>query len=139
VRNAAEDAVAGALREEIASGEDGPSVDELLEPVLDRYGWPPVREALFRVLEGDEESLWPVAVAALWDSCGRRDMEADRAIALVYHRLAPDASDDERNLAWSIASTLKGVDYLSDYEPLSDAGVLNELERLRRGGASGSP
>jgi hypothetical protein len=63
-------------------------------------------------------------------------MEADWAIALVYHRLAPDASDDERNLAWSIASTLKGVDYLSDYEPLADPGVVKELERLRGDGAS---
>ena len=133
MRSGAEDAVAGALREEAADLEDGPSVDELLEPVIDRYGWPNVREALFNILERGEEALWRGAVAALWDSCGQRHMDADRAIALVYHRLAPNASEHDRNLAWSIASTLKGVGYLSDYEPLDDPGVVKELEQLRSG------
>jgi hypothetical protein len=58
-------------------------------------------------------------------------MPIDRVIALLYFRFDP-RGDAEDNLVWSITSKLKGVDYLSDYNPLTDAGVCAEMERLRR-------
>jgi hypothetical protein len=35
------------------------------------------------------------------------------------------------NLAWSITCKLKGLDYMSEYDPLRDPAVLHELEALR--------
>jgi hypothetical protein len=61
-------------------------------------------------------------------------MPKARVIALLHHRLiadvpAPLELDD--NLVWSITRNLKGVDYLSDYEPLDDPEVKDELRRIR--------
>lgn len=106
-------------------------LEDLLAPVIAEQGWPPVGEALLGVLEADEPDLWRDAAGALWaivlDRC---ELDPNRVIALVYHRLGASASDHDSNLAWSVASRLKGVGYLSDYDPLADPAVLRELERL---------
>jgi hypothetical protein len=69
------------------------------------------------------EVLWGAALYG-WE------VPADRVIALLCDRFDPrgDAGD---NLVWSIASKLKGVDYLSDYDPLQDPGVRAELAAIR--------
>lgn len=106
-------------------------LEDILAPVIAEHGWPPVGEALLGVLEADEPDLWPDAVAALWaDVLDRCEMDSNRVIALVYHRLGGSDSDHDSNLAWSVASRLKGVGYLSDYDPLADPDVRRELERL---------
>lgn len=106
-------------------------LEDLLAPVVAGHGWPPVGEALLGILEADEPGLWPDAAGALWATAlDRCELDSNRVIALVYHRLGGSASDHDSNLAWSVASRLKGVGYLSDYDPLADPDVLRELERL---------
>jgi len=108
-------------------------LDDLLAGLIDEYGWPPVNEGIFRALESNESELWGAAVSAIWSAVlDRRTMDSDRAIALIYHRLDPVPSDLDDNLAWGIASRLKGVGYLSDYDPLSDPGVVAQLAKLSR-------
>jgi len=57
-------------------------------------------------------------------------MPADAVIALLYGRFQRAGIGDEHsaNLLWSITCRLKGVGYLSDYEPLHDPGVLSEMK-----------
>ena len=57
-------------------------------------------------------------------------MNANKVIAHLCHRFIA-AGNNEDNLAWSIVSKLKGKDYLSDYDPLRDAEVIEELNKIR--------
>ncbi len=56
-----------------------------------------------------------------------RDTAADEVIALVYYHLPPDGDLGESNLARSIASKVRGLDYLSKYDPLEDLDVRRYL------------
>lgn len=98
---------------------------------IDKYGWPAIRDAILSVLEDDRPDLWENAAGLIW-SVGISDREVDtnKTTALVYFRLNPHPPCDANNLAWSIASSLKGVGYLSDYDPLDDPEVRAELDRL---------
>jgi hypothetical protein len=58
-------------------------------------------------------------------------MDANRTIALIYHRVFGRGDQLEDDLAWLIASKLKGVGFSSRYNPLSDPDVLPYLKRLR--------
>jgi hypothetical protein len=114
---------------------DGPDVEERLAETMVEHGWPAVREAVLRVLASGDAEIWPDAAAVLWGAVlDGREMDAHRVIAHLYHALPPNVSDHDENLAWSIASRLKGVGYLCDYDPLADPGVRQELERLRTSG-----
>lgn len=127
--------IADAVREALVvfrNEESDRDLEDILAAVVAGHGWPQVGEALLNILEADEPELWPDAVGALWATVlDRCDMDSNRVIALVYHRLGDSATDHDSNLAWSVASRLKGVGYLSDYDPLADPEVLRELERLR--------
>jgi hypothetical protein len=106
-------------------------LDGHLEALIGQVGWPDVRDSIFAALEAEAVTIWAPAAAALWCAVlDKRDLDADLAIALVYFRLSPDPSGED-NLAWSIASRLKGVSYLSSYDPRSDPQVRTHLERLR--------
>jgi hypothetical protein len=105
-------------------------LDDAITDAIACHGWPRVRDAVFATLESDDAELWPSAKATVWGAAlEKREMDADRAIALVYHRPHLDEHGFD-NLAWSIASNLKGVDYLSDYDPMSDPGVVAEMRKL---------
>lgn len=107
-------------------------LDDQLFDAIRVHGWPGVRDGLFRILEADEPVLWQHAVAGIWGAVlDKREMDASRAIALVYHRLPPDPSDHDENLAWSISSHLRKTGHLSGYHPLADPEVLHHLELLR--------
>lgn len=107
-------------------------VEERLMPLIEQIGWPAVRDSVFAALESEEKALWTPAAAALWGAIlDKRDLDANLAIALVYHRLSPSPTEED-NLAWSIASRLKGVGYLSSYDPHADPQVQTHIERLRR-------
>ena len=68
---------------------------------------------------------------AFWGAVlDKRDLAADELIALLYHRFDPDGLAED-NEVWSIASKLKGVGYLSKFEPLRDPAVAEELQRIR--------
>ena len=59
-----------------------------------------------------------------------RQIQINKLIALLHHRFDP-RGDAEDNLVWSITCKLKNVGYLSDYEPLNDPGVKEELKAIR--------
>jgi hypothetical protein len=64
----------------------------------------------------------------------KKPMPKVRVIALLHHRLIADVPEPlalDENLVWSITRNLKGVEYLSDYEPLNDPEIQMELKRLR--------
>jgi|SRR5262245_32184356 len=105
-------------------------LDEQLQPLIDEFGWAAVCDGIFKALESKETAIWHTAAAAIWGAAlDKREMDAHRAIALVYFRL--DKPGEEDNLAWSIASKLKGVGYLSSYDPRLDPPIKEQLERLR--------
>jgi hypothetical protein len=78
---------------------------------------------------------WHTAAEVIWGAVlDGRDMDQDEVIGLLYYRLPPDdasTGDDFANLGWSIAARLKAKGYLSNYDPLQDAGVRGVLDRLR--------
>ena len=98
--------------------------------------WQPVLDAMLDVLR--DTSLvrhWYDVVACLFGcDCHTRPLpcEPSYITALLYDclRLKPDLGvdgrdlDDTDNLVWSIAHQLKGVSYMSDYNPKTDPDVL---------------
>lgn len=107
---------------------------EAIEALIPRYGWLSVRDAMLALLAADGrcEEDYHVAACVIWCAMDKHSVPADRTIALLYHRFDP-RGDQENNLVWSITSKLRGVGYLSDYEPLKDPKVLVELEAIRNG------
>lgn len=109
-----------------------PTRAEAVERLFEEFGWEAVRDVMFAVLRDDRRAGdWRAAADFFWGAVlDRRDLSADELIAWLYHRFDPDGTDED-NQVWSIASELKGVDYLSDYQPLQDPGVLGHLRRIR--------
>lgn len=103
---------------------------EEIELLAGKFEWQRLQRALLSVLQDDSRGAdqWQVVAAVFWGAVlDGRDLAADEVIALVYHRLPPDGEMVESNLAWSIASKIRGVDYLSDYDPLADPDVRRYL------------
>jgi hypothetical protein len=118
-----------------SENEEEPSACELIEALIDEHGWPAVRDEMLSVLRSHERLKdWHAAAEViLRATLDGRELVADDVIAHVYYRLPEESSPESldcHNLAWSIASRLKGVDYFSDYDPLGDEGVQRVLERL---------
>ena len=106
---------------------------EQIEALIPKEGWDKVREAVYGVLLTPELAAHSyTAAGVLWGALlDARPMDPDHTIAVLERRRQfrkPDELED--NLFWSITSKLKGVDYLSDYEPLQDPAVQRALERL---------
>ena len=99
-------------------------------------GWPPVLTAMVGILrDNDLATHWYDVVACLFCcDCHNLPLPCDRSYltAVLYDclRIRPDLGvdgrdpDDTENLVWSIVHNLKGVSYGSDYDPSSDADVL---------------
>jgi hypothetical protein len=109
--------------------------DEQVQSLIEEFGWPAVCAGIFAALESNDSAIWDPAAAAIWGAIlDKREMDAPRAVALVYFRLHTDKSSyEDKNLAWSIASTLKGEGYLSSYDPRLDPPIKEQLQRLRAG------
>lgn len=108
---------------------------ERIEQLIEESGWPTVRDDLMAILEDPTRaaSEWETVAAVFWGAVlDGREVNADRLIALLYARLPNDGGSAENNLAWSITSKLRGVDYLSAYNPLADGKVQAELASIRR-------
>lgn len=104
----------------------------VIEALAREYGWAPVADEMFQLLEDNRQPAhWYTATVVLWFAVlDQVPLPADRVIALLYHRV--DGTEHQwDNLVWSITSRLKGEEYLSDYNPLKDPGVLRELARLQ--------
>lgn len=117
----------------ILSADDDPI--EAIEALILETEWGPACECLMGVLEdaGHPPDHWETVAAVMWGAIlDRRPVPADRLIALLYVRLPHDADSSESNLAWSVASELRGVGYLSGYDPLADPRVTAEMASIRR-------
>ena len=119
---------------------DDPAYDEGRDEAIWRLveqGWDVVLEEMLSLLLDDAgQRHWGVATTVIWRGVDR-PMPVIRVIALLHLRLIADVSPDhalDENLVWSIVSNLKGVDYLSDYDPARDPEVQEELARLRSRG-----
>lgn len=108
------------------------SKPEKVESLIGQYGWEPICKFFFNILRDDsQEKHWPTAAAVFWDAaCDKREIPADELIALLYFRFDPTGTEED-NLVWSVTSRLKGVGYLSKYEPLKDPGVAKHFCNLR--------
>lgn len=105
---------------------------ERIELLIDHTGWDTIRDAILQVLtEKRRIRDYEVAAEVLWGAVlDGRELPSNRVIGLLYYRFDP-LGKSENNLVWSITSKLKGVDYLSDYNPLQDPKIQAELEFLR--------
>jgi hypothetical protein len=105
---------------------------EVIEGLIDEFGWEAIRDCMFDVLRDDlQEAHWRTAADVFWGAVlDRRELPADELIAWLYHRFDPKGLAED-NEVWSITSKLKGVGYLSEYQPLSDPGVLHYLRMIR--------
>jgi hypothetical protein len=108
--------------------------DELIWGLVVEHGWDAVlEEMLSLLLDGAGQRHWAVAATVIWRGIDL-PMPVVPVIALLHLRLLADVPPDQaldENLVWSIVSNLKGVSYLSDYDPASDPEVQEELARLR--------
>jgi hypothetical protein len=112
--------------------------DEILA-ITENIGWDPTFVAFISILEDESLVLcWYDSIAFLFGcDCHKRDLPCERSYltALLYDclRLHPDLGvkgleyDGADNLVWSIVHALKGVEYLSDYDPKSDPEVLRQV------------
>ena len=110
-----------------ADARDSSRVEEL-EKLVPQFGWQSVEAEMFRVLLApDDNGSWNVAAGVFWNAAlERRALQSNRLIACLYLRF-PQGD----NLAWSITSKLKGVGYVSDYDPSTDPDVQRELAVLQ--------
>lgn len=101
---------------------------EELEGLVEVFGWGPLQLELLRILaSSDSDDYCRVAAGFFWGAAqDQRPIDGDRLIAHLCLRF-PQGD----NLAWSITSKLKGLDYASNYDPLQDPGVVGNLEALR--------
>ncbi|MFS4494574.1 hypothetical protein [Maribacter sp. 2308TA10-17] len=106
---------------------------EMVEELIPKYGWSAVQQCLinFMIDKKISSSTIELITQVFWGAClDARDIETDRVIAVLYSRLPKDEKGNENNLIWSIVCKLKRINYLSDYDPLKDLGVLEELNKL---------
>ena len=111
-------------------------LSEAVTSLANDVGWEPVLNAMLDILRNNSLALhWYDVVACLFCcDCHKLPLPCEHSylIALLYDclRLKPDLGTDGRdldnsdNLVWSIAHNLKGVSYMSDYNPKTDEEVL---------------
>ena len=105
---------------------------EEIEHLIEVYGWEVIQSALVEMLSDICLNIedYDVIAQVFWGAVlDKRTIDINNVIALLYLRL-PDGSDLE-NLIWSITERLKGVGYLSDYEPLEDPAVIKEMNKYK--------
>ncbi len=106
---------------------------DLIEALVKTEGWEPVLKSLLGILKDAELSKgWHDAMGVLWGGVlEKRPVDVDSTIALLHWCLERTPAIVDENLVWSITSKLKGVGYLSQYEPLQDPAVLREFGNLK--------
>ena len=106
---------------------------EEIERLIEVHGWDAIQAILVDMLEDDHLNIsdFDVIAQVFWGAVlDKRVMDINKTIALLYMKLPPD---DEHldNLVWSITIRLKGIGYLSDYNPLEDPDVLKEMDKYK--------
>lgn len=111
-------------------GDETPS--DAIKALVEAYGWDAVLNALLAVLRDDSaQPFWRDVSVVLFATLDR-PMPVNQVIGLLYRRLIEDVPAEyelDENLVWSITRNLKGVAYLSDYEPLQDPAIIAEMKR----------
>ena len=105
---------------------------EEIESLIEVNGWEVIQSALVEMLKDVNLNIddFDVVAQVFWGAVlDKRIIDINKVIALLYLRL-PDGSDLE-NLIWSITERLKGVGYLSDYEPLVDPDIIKEMNKYK--------
>jgi hypothetical protein len=122
------------LAEEVAAPSEERAC-ERIEALTEEHTWSVIFPHLRSVLEDEQRPVehWELTAEVLWGAVldGRKMPEA-RIVALLHVRLPPDPNSTESNLAWSIICRLKGVYYLSSYDPAADHEVQTELQSVRK-------
>ena len=111
------------------------SKSELIYNLTEKYEWSQIYSILIEFLEDSGlYHYWHTITVILFQAVtDKRPIRVDYTIALLYYCLmnAPENYMDE-NLVWSITRNLKGVGYLSDYEPFKDSAVWEELQKIKK-------
>lgn len=114
------------------SDDDCESRCEQIEALISETTWPVIQDTLIGILSDDQESYenWHACLQVFWGAVlDQRPVEGKRVIALAYHRLNTDLDEDE-NFAWSLVCKIKGVDYLSRYDPLDDPEIVRIINEF---------
>ena len=105
---------------------------EEIESFIENYSWEVIQSALVEMLKDIKLDTYDYDVIAqvFWGAVlDKRIIDTNKVIALLYLRLP--AGSDLENLIWSITHRLKGVGYLSDYEPLEDPDIIKEMNKYK--------
>lgn len=120
------------LLEDVALDDESLEKDgvDLVEDLITEENWPQVQQTLIDLLADDGQSarIWHLTLCLFWGALGdKRPVDGDRVLALANLRDQAFETDDQHNLVWSLACKIKGVSYLSDYEPRHDPAVVKYL------------
>lgn len=115
-------------------------LDEAVGEWAQRSGWSePLAEAMAILAQSQLRAFWHQAMCVVFwaQPAGKSEavrlppgVEAMDCVARLYLCLEREPSLDD-NLVWSIAHTLKGVGYLSDWDPLQDRDVTLRMAQMR--------
>ncbi len=112
---------------------------EKLGHLAGSVGWEPLLANAFALLNNPaQKGFWHAAILVIYWSLSSQPTlpcTLDECIARLYVCLeqSPElAEHDGENLVWSIVHHLKGVSYLSDWDPYKDPVVLKHMERYRQ-------
>lgn len=112
------------------TADTGEETEALLVRLVALADWPQVQDALWLLLTAGPAGLWPDLVQTIYLLINRgQQFDPIPTIARLHACLEQDDRLDG-NLVWTITRHLKGLSYLSDYDPYQDAAVLEELRRL---------
>jgi len=104
-----------------------------IESLIHVYGWENAQEILLNMLSDKERRTddYQVIAEVIWGAIldNRTILEKDKWIALLHERLPKDKDSPESNLAWSIICKIKGINYLSEYDPMNDGKVVKYLQK----------
>jgi len=105
---------------------------DIMDRMLALDKWEEIRAGLLDILYENDQSLWHETVLYIYYFQGRGyKYEETKTIALLYSCLIlSDELDD--NLIWTITKDIKGVSYLSGYDPFRDQTVVEEMEKIKK-------
>lgn len=105
---------------------------EALEELSEVFGWSGFVDAALRLLEDKSYSgHWVDLLVVIYEMvCEEIELPQDRLIASLLRCQKSKKALDE-NTVWSIIMKLKGLDYHSNYDPLSDLEILREYNQVR--------
>lgn len=144
--NDLKDYIIKAIIDEIESPPDDEDSFELFEEKINElgheYGWDNVvAETISLLLDKNHKKGWYYSVSILnWviEDGHTLPFEWSYIVAVLYRclELEPNLCVDEvldaENLVWSISQTIRRVDYLSDWNPLTDPEVVKHMETLKK-------